>query len=115
MASKVCLFLLAFLSVVVALANPVAGGGIKATFAGSPESWSGEAAVLRQLLSTRLEDAVAPELTVDLHLHRRVLAGMVKGSALKPDSAACIGSCPARGDSYTGRSRGCLKKYQCNG
>ncbi|XP_066357221.1 uncharacterized protein [Miscanthus floridulus] len=114
MASKVCLFLLAFLSVVLALDNPVAGGGIKATFAGSPESWSGEAAVLRQLLSTRLEDAVAPELTVDLHLHRRVLAGAVEGSALRANSPACIRSCPAPGDPYTRPSRGCQKKYQCS-
>ncbi|CAL5032735.1 unnamed protein product [Urochloa decumbens] len=114
MASKVCLFVFALLGITLALANPVAGA-MKATFAGGTESWSREAAALRHLLSTRLEDAVAPELTLDLHLHRRVLAGVIKGSALRPNSAACIGSCPARGNSYTGVGRGCQKKYQCNG
>ncbi|KAJ1270498.1 hypothetical protein BS78_06G056400 [Paspalum vaginatum] len=108
MGNKTCI--LVVLGIMIALANPVAGG-MKATFAGGPASWSRDAATLRQLMSSRLEDVVAPELTVHLDLHRRVLAGMVQGSALDANRAACIGSCPARGGSYTGR--GCQKKYRC--
>ncbi|OEL24941.1 hypothetical protein BAE44_0014039, partial [Dichanthelium oligosanthes] len=59
---KVCLTVLGLLGILLALASPVAGG-MKATFAGSTGSWSGDAAVLRRLMSTRLEDGVAPELT----------------------------------------------------
>lgn len=60
----------------------------------------------------RLEDAVAPELGVDMELHRRILAGNVGSGALRPDRPACVQSCPARGGSYTGR--GCKTVYRCN-
>uniref|UniRef100_A0A0A9B474 Uncharacterized protein n=1 Tax=Arundo donax TaxID=35708 RepID=A0A0A9B474_ARUDO len=104
-------YLLSLLGAVLALASPVAGG-MKATFAGG--IGVGDAAVLRQLMSTRLEDAVAPELTVDLDLHRRVLAGgSIRPPALSPNRPACLGSCPARGRPYTGR--GCQKVYGCRG
>lgn len=62
--------------------------------------------------SARLEDAVAPELGVDMELHRRILAGNVGSGALRPDRPACVQSCPARGGSYTGR--GCKTVYRCN-
>ncbi|XP_052151491.1 uncharacterized protein LOC127769871 [Oryza glaberrima] len=62
--------------------------------------------------SGRLEDAVAPELGVDMELHRRILAGNVGSGALWPDQPACVQPCPARGGSYTGR--GCETVYKCN-
>ena len=108
-----CAYLLALVGVVLALAGPVAGYGFKATFATSgPGSWSGDAAALRRLMSTRLEDGVAPELTVDLDLHRRVLAGgSIRPPVLDRNKPACIGSCPARGEPYIGP--GCQKIYHC--
>ncbi|KAL6650553.1 hypothetical protein ACP70R_009478 [Stipagrostis hirtigluma subsp. patula] len=108
MGTRVCVSLLALLGVVLALAGPVAGG-MKATFSGGGSP--GDAAALRRLMSTRLEDGVAPELTVDLEIHRRILAGGISAGALNRNGPACIGSCPARGGSYTGR--GCQKKYGC--
>uniref|UniRef100_A0A0A8ZM34 Uncharacterized protein n=1 Tax=Arundo donax TaxID=35708 RepID=A0A0A8ZM34_ARUDO len=103
-------YLLALLAAVLALASPVAGG-MKATFASGMDVGDA-AAALRQLMSTRLEDAVAPELTVDLDLHRRVLAGGgIRPPALRPDRPACLGSCPAPGQPYTGR--GCQRVYHC--
>ncbi|WVZ85165.1 hypothetical protein U9M48_032115 [Paspalum notatum var. saurae] len=47
---------------------------MKATFAGGAAV--GDAAVLRRLMasSSMLKDSVAPELTVDMDLHRRLLA-----------------------------------------
>ncbi|XP_062185304.1 uncharacterized protein LOC133888924 [Phragmites australis] len=110
-----CAYLLALVGVVLALAGPVAGYGFKATFAASgPGSWSGDAAALRRLMSTRLEDGVAPELTVDLDLHRRVLAGNSIGTgALESSRQVCLGSCAAPGEPYT--DRGCQKKYRCRG
>ena len=64
--------MLVLVGVLLALAGPVAGG-MKATFAAG--AGVADAAVLRRLMSTRLGDGVAPELTVDLELHCRVLAG----------------------------------------
>ncbi|TVU13807.1 hypothetical protein EJB05_37235, partial [Eragrostis curvula] len=91
----VCLLVL--LSVGLALAeHTFAGGGLVAG------PWS-----------TRLEDGVAPELTVNLDLHRRVLAGrgLDPYSVLKPDNAACHPGCAAPGRPYTGR--GCPTYYGC--
>ncbi|KAL6841145.1 hypothetical protein ACP4OV_029114 [Aristida adscensionis] len=115
----VSLFVL--LGVLLALAGPVAGGGMKTTFAaGGPGPWPGDAeaaaAALRRLMSSsssRLEDGVAPELPVDLELHRRILAGggHVSAGALEASKAYCNPNCPAPGEPYTGR--GCEKKYQC--
>uniref|UniRef100_A0A0A8XSP5 Uncharacterized protein n=1 Tax=Arundo donax TaxID=35708 RepID=A0A0A8XSP5_ARUDO len=111
MGRRVCVSLLVLLGVVLALAGPVAGG-MKATFiAGSPGSWSADAAALRRLMSARLEDGVAPELTVDLELHRRVLAGSIRPPVLNRDRPACLGSCAGRGRPYTGRD--CKSLYQC--
>ncbi|NP_001144230.1 hypothetical protein Zm00014a_015840 [Zea mays] len=102
--------LLVLISILLALADPVAAG-MKATFAAGV-GVAADTAVLRHLMTTRLEDGVAPELTVDVELHRRVLAGgFVKSNVLNPDKAACIKSCPARGRPYTGR--GCSNIYQC--
>ncbi|TVU13809.1 hypothetical protein EJB05_37237, partial [Eragrostis curvula] len=86
---------------------------MKASFAtAGPGSRAGDVAALGRLLSMRLEDGVAPELTVDLDLYRRVFASRdVSHSALNPDQAACLGPCPAPGDRYTGR--GCEKTYGC--
>jgi hypothetical protein len=113
---KLHAFLLVLLGVVLALTAPVAGG-MKATFGaggGGPGSWSGDAALLRRLMSTRLEDGVAPELTVDLELHRRVLVGgSIRPSVFTPDRPACLGPCRAPGRSYT--NRGCEKIYKCSG
>jgi hypothetical protein len=106
---RACTSLLVLISVLLALAGPVAAG-MKATFAAGVGV--ADTAVLRRLMTTRLEDAVASELTVDLELHRRVLAGgFMKPSALNPDRAACLRSCPAPGRPYTGRD--CQNIYQC--
>jgi hypothetical protein len=114
---KVHAFLLVLLGIVLALTAPVAGG-MKATFGagGGPagSSWSEDAALLRRLMSTRLEDGVAPELTVDLELHRRVLlGGSIRPSVFTPDRPACLRPCPAQGRPYT--NRGCEKIYRCHG
>uniref|UniRef100_A0ACD5UQT0 Uncharacterized protein n=1 Tax=Avena sativa TaxID=4498 RepID=A0ACD5UQT0_AVESA len=106
MGRKVCISLLTLLGVALALAGPAAGD-MKAAY-------SIDAAV-RQLMSppsSRLEDGVAPEFTVDMEVHRRVLAGISTG-ALNQNRPACNGPCPARGGSYT--NRGCQSKYQCRG
>ncbi|CAN6242103.1 unnamed protein product [Urochloa humidicola] len=110
MERRVCAFLLLLAGVVLTLAGSVVAGGMKATFAAGMGS-VGDVAALRRLMSMRLEDGVAPELTVDLELHRRVLAGVIKPGALKPDQPACIRSCPAPGKPYTGR--GCQAVYRC--
>ncbi|OEL24940.1 hypothetical protein BAE44_0014041 [Dichanthelium oligosanthes] len=105
-----CASLLVLVSVLLALAGPVVAGGMKATL--SAGTGVGDAAVLQRLMmSTRLEDGVVPELTVDLELHRRVLAGVIKPGALNPGRPACIRSCPAPGRPYSGR--GCKAIYQC--
>ncbi|PVH35156.1 hypothetical protein PAHAL_7G112800 [Panicum hallii] len=112
---KVCLTLLALLGVLLAPASPVVAGGMKAAFAGSPgSSWSGDAAALGRLMSTRLEDGVAPELALDLEVHRRILATNIGPRVFNPNRPACpgTGSCAGRGNPYT-PSRGCLKIYQC--
>ncbi|TVU13808.1 hypothetical protein EJB05_37236, partial [Eragrostis curvula] len=111
---KVQAFLLVLLGVVLAVAGPVAAG-MKVAFAGGggPGSWSRDAASLGGLMSTRLEDGVAPELTVDLELHRRILAGSISSSALNPYKPACPGQCAAHGRPYT--NRGCKQIYQCRG
>ena len=104
---KVCLTLLALIGVLLAPASPV--------IAGSPgRSWSGDAAALGRLMSTRLEDGVAPELALDLGVHRRILAGNIGTRVFNPDWPACPGSCAARGQPYT-PNRGCQKIYQCRG
>ncbi|RCV33169.1 hypothetical protein SEVIR_7G067400v4 [Setaria viridis] len=100
--------LLVLVGVLLALASPVVAGGMSATFAAGVGV--GDAAALRRLMSTRLEDGVAPELTVDLELHRRVLAGVIKPGALNPNRPACIRSCPAPGQPY---NRGCKAIYHC--
>ncbi|XP_048549504.1 uncharacterized protein LOC125529137 [Triticum urartu] len=92
----------------------VAGPGAKAaTFAGGPASMDAAVAMRQRMSAMKLEDGVAPELTVDLEVHRRILAINVGQSALDGNRPSCIQNCPARGDSYTGR--GCLKRYGCNG
>ncbi|RLM75011.1 hypothetical protein C2845_PM15G05060 [Panicum miliaceum] len=96
--------------VLLALAGPVAGG-MKATFA-SGTGVGDAAAVLRRLMSTRLEDGVAPELTVDLELHRRVLAGAINPTVFIPGRPACPrSSCSEPGRPYIGH--GCKDIYQC--
>jgi hypothetical protein len=108
---KVHAFLLVLLGVVLALTAPVAGG-MKATFGagGGPGSWSGDVA----LMSTRLEDGVVPELTMDLELHRRVLlGGSIRPPVFTRDRATCLGPCPPRGRPYT--NRGCEKIFYCPG
>ena len=106
---RACTSLLVLISVLLALACPVAAG-MKATFAAGVGV--ADTAVLRRLMTTSLEDGVAPELTVDPELHRRILAGdFLTPSALNPDRAACGQSCPAPGRPYTGR--GCEKIYHC--
>ncbi|KAL5215505.1 hypothetical protein ABZP36_006906 [Zizania latifolia] len=68
--------LLILLGVAISLVGPVAG------------DMSVDAAVRHlvvtppALASTRLEDAVAPELGVDMELHRRILAGSIRLPAL---------------------------------
>ena len=102
--------MLVLVGVLLALAGPVAGG-MKATFAGGAGGRDA-VAVLRRLMSTRLEDGVVPELTVDLELHRRVLAGgAIKPPVFIPNQPACLPSCPAPGAPYSGR--GCKAIYQC--
>ena len=117
MARKVCLTLLALLGVLLAPATPIVAGGMKATFAGSPgRSWSGDAAALGHLMmSTRLEDGVAPELALDLEVHRRILANNIGPRVFDPNRPACPAgsSCGGRGKPYT--NRGCQKVYQCRG
>ena len=108
MARKVCISLLVLLAVALALAGP-ASGDMKAAY-------SMDAAV-QQLMSqssssSRLEDGVTPEFTVDMEVHRRVLAGISPGS-LNRNRPACAGPCPARGGSYT--NRGCNSRYRCPG
>ncbi|WVZ85160.1 hypothetical protein U9M48_032110 [Paspalum notatum var. saurae] len=109
---RACASLLVLLGVVLlALAGPVAGG-MKATFAGGTAV--GDAAVLRRLMasSSMLEDSVAPELTVDLDLHRRILAdGFIKPNVYNPNQPACLGQCAGRGKPYTGR--GCEDVNHC--
>ncbi|KAM0826127.1 hypothetical protein ACQ4PT_069087 [Festuca glaucescens] len=107
MGRKACISLLMLLGVALALAGP-ATADMKAAY-------SIDASV-RQLMSppasSRLEDGVAPEFTADMEVHRRVLAGISPGS-LNRNRQACLGSCPARGGSYT--NRGCQSRYRCRG
>ncbi|RLM74454.1 uncharacterized protein C2845_PM15G04980 [Panicum miliaceum] len=114
---KVCLTLLALLGVLLAPASPVIAGGMKTRFASSPGSWSsGDAAALGRLMSTRLEDGVAPELALDLEVHRRILASNIGPSVYNPNRPACpgSGSCAGRGKPYT-PNRGCQMIYRCRG
>ncbi|KAJ1270497.1 hypothetical protein BS78_06G056300 [Paspalum vaginatum] len=113
MDKRACASLLVLFGVVLlALAGPVAGG-MKATFASGVAM--GDAAVLRRLMtsSSMLEDSVATELTVDLDLHRRVLAGggFIKPPVFVAERPSCLRSCPAPGRPYT--DRGCKAIYQC--
>ncbi|KAF8661991.1 hypothetical protein HU200_056606 [Digitaria exilis] len=88
MERKMSLTLLVLLGVLLGLTNRVAGG-MKATVAGgSTESWSGEAAAFGRLMSTRLEDDVAPELTLDMEVHRRILANNIGPSVLNAKKAS---------------------------
>ncbi|KAI5002020.1 uncharacterized protein LOC123440962 [Hordeum vulgare subsp. vulgare] len=108
MGRKVCICL-AILALVL-----LAGPGAKASpFAGGPASMDAAVAVRERMSSMKLEDGVAPELAMDLELHRRILAINVGQSALDGNRPSCIKNCPASGGAYTGR--GCLKKYGCNG
>ncbi|KAF0894530.1 hypothetical protein E2562_039530 [Oryza meyeriana var. granulata] len=68
-----------------------------------------DAAAVRQLTMkpTRLEDVVAPELGVDLELHRRILAEDVRERVLTANQQGCIKSCPARGFPVAPPDRGC--------
>lgn len=101
---------LVLLCVVLAVALPIVADGVKATFTGGgPGTWPGDVAAL---MSMRLEDSLAPEFTLDLDLHRRILAGGIRPGALNPDHPACPGQCGARGRPYT--NRGCEKLYRCN-
>jgi hypothetical protein len=110
MGSKVCITLLILLGVALALADSAA--------ADMKVAYSIDAAV-RQLMSpsssssSTLEDDVAPEFTVDMEVHRRVLAGGISTGALNRNKPACNGPCPARGGSYT--NQGCQSKYLCRG
>ncbi|XP_051216665.1 uncharacterized protein [Lolium perenne] len=110
MGRKACISLLMLLGVALALAGP-ATADMKAPY-------SIDAAV-RELMSpppssssSKLEDGVAPEFTADMEVHRRVLAGISPGS-LNRNRQACLGSCPARGGSYT--NRGCQSRFRCRG
>ncbi|KAF7001464.1 hypothetical protein CFC21_017133 [Triticum aestivum] len=108
-----CLSFLLLLGVALKVAGP-ANGDMSAAFAGTGAAYSIDGAV-RQLMSPplmKLEDGVDPELSIDLEVHRRVLAGISPG-ALSRNRPACPGACPAPGGSYT--NRGCQKKYQCRG
>ncbi|XP_040379645.1 uncharacterized protein LOC121054301 [Oryza brachyantha] len=109
--------LLLLLAAATALAaTPVAGDMRVVVLAGSKgggHRGNVDDAVRHLMTSTtRVEDAVAAELGVDMELHRRILAATVGAAALKPDRAACPQACPARGGSYTGR--GCKSVYRCN-
>uniref|UniRef100_A0A0E0KPD8 Uncharacterized protein n=1 Tax=Oryza punctata TaxID=4537 RepID=A0A0E0KPD8_ORYPU len=92
-------------------------GDMRAMFSGGEDTHHGIDVAVRQLMmvapaSARLEDTVAPELGVDMELHRRILAGNVGSEALTPNQPACVPSCPASG----GRpyiDRGCKTVYQC--
>uniref|UniRef100_A0A0E0DCX7 Uncharacterized protein n=1 Tax=Oryza meridionalis TaxID=40149 RepID=A0A0E0DCX7_9ORYZ len=111
--------LLVLTIVALSLAVPSAGDMRAVLSGGEGAALHGIDLAVRQLamvapLSSlaRLEDAVAPELGVDMELHRRILAGNVGSGALTSDRPACVQSCPARGGSYTGR--GCETVYRCN-
>ncbi|KAK1682678.1 hypothetical protein QYE76_043526 [Lolium multiflorum] len=108
MGRKACISLLMLLGVALALVDP-ATADMKAAY-------SIDAAV-RELMSpppsSKLEDGVAPEFTADMEVHRRVLASISPGS-LNRNRQACLGSCPARGGSYTNR-RGCQSRFRCRG
>uniref|UniRef100_A0A0A8Y5D4 Uncharacterized protein n=1 Tax=Arundo donax TaxID=35708 RepID=A0A0A8Y5D4_ARUDO len=52
----------------------------------------------------------SPTSMPGVEVRRRIL-GSISPSSLKPDSPACIKSCPAAGRPYT--SRGCKNVYQC--
>ncbi|KAF0894539.1 hypothetical protein E2562_039535 [Oryza meyeriana var. granulata] len=91
----------------------LAGGGKGAHMHGAVD-----AAAVRQLTmkQTRMEDVVAPELGVDLELHRRILAEDVKERVLKANQQECITpSCPAPGFPVIPPHRGCNPKYGCQG
>ncbi|KAF8661985.1 hypothetical protein HU200_056599 [Digitaria exilis] len=102
--------LIVLVGILLARAGSVVAGGIKATFAAGVGAR--DAAALRRLISARLEDAVAPELSVDVELHRRVLAGAIRPDVSNPHHPACIGPCPAPGRPYV-PIRGCEDIYQC--
>ncbi|KAF0893895.1 hypothetical protein E2562_031430 [Oryza meyeriana var. granulata] len=48
-----------------------------------------------------------------VYVHRRVLSSSIQSSVLSANQPACLRSCTARGQPYTGR--GCTKAYQCKG
>ncbi|KAE8806946.1 hypothetical protein D1007_16811 [Hordeum vulgare] len=104
---------LLLLGVALALAGP-ANGDMAAAFASTAAAYSIDTAVRQRMSqsSMKLEEGVDPELSIDLEVHRRVLAGISPG-ALNRNRPACPGACPAPGGSYT--NRGCQKKYQCRG
>ena len=105
----VCISWLVILALVL-----LAGPGLAASsLAGGTASID----VARQLMPSslmRLEDGVAPELAVDLGLHRRVLAGIDPGAGpLNANKPACKPKCAEPGQPNTGP--GCLKIYGCRG
>ncbi|KAM3354727.1 hypothetical protein ACQJBY_025450 [Aegilops geniculata] len=87
-----------------------------AAFAGGAAASMDAALAVRQLTPTlssmKLEDAVLPELAVDLEVHRRILLSIPQRT-MDPNRQACLkNGCPADGGAYT--DRGCLKKYGCS-
>ncbi|KAF0894289.1 hypothetical protein E2562_038113 [Oryza meyeriana var. granulata] len=115
---RVLASLLLLLAVVLSHSGPAAGD-MRVVLAGGKGALHGIDTAVRQLMmapadmaSARLEDAVDPELGMDMELHRRILAANIGPGALKPDRPACPQTCPARGGSYTGR--GCKTVYRCN-
>lgn len=112
MDSKVCcvfqLALLLGVALALALAGPIIAGGSVEVGLASKTAGAG-AYVARQMTMAQATTTTAKTL-MGLEVHRRVLSS-VSSSSLNPDRAACLGSCPAAGGSYTGR--GCQKAYQC--
>lgn len=111
MDSKVCcVFQLALLLVVaLALAGPIIAGGSVEVGLASKAAGTGAYAA-RQMMTAQV--TTTAKSTMGLEVHRRVLASNPSSSlSLNPDRAACLGSCPAPGGSYT--NRGCQKAYRC--
>ncbi|KAF7040265.1 hypothetical protein CFC21_094766 [Triticum aestivum] len=109
MGRKVCISL-AILALVL-----LGGPGAKATaFAGGAASMDAAVAV-RQVMPTssiKLEDGVAPELAVDMDVHRRVLVDIGK-SVDDRDKQRCLKTPCIAGGPYSGGLRGCNPRYGC--
>ena len=101
-----CVFQLALLlGVALALAGPIVAGG--SVEVGLASKAGAGAYAARQMMMEQV--TTTAKSTMGLEVHRRVL-GSISPNSLNPDKPACLGSCPAAGRSYTGRS--CQKAYQ---